>query len=481
MKKLIVINIISLLGITLLITCKKKEQEKDLQAGFTYHSIENCYGTTPCRFKFKNTSSITGDPAYKWDFGDNSTITDTNSQRNPEHTFINGEEFEVTLTVQYPTTSKQHKETIKIIDSNPCDSVNHFICAKKLSNDIFLKDLMNTDKKKYYYFDLDTPGAVMITLEPTPTLPLDGQYELELFENTSTGTNTLLTEFRDNGENIITFDGPLFAKQYYIKFTQTKGEPSKDPFRIKYKFLKTDLNELNQTFSTATEISSGVPVKGTILASGDKDYYKIATLQPCVLDLEISPIPNLGKNRSLYVSVYNNPNSNSKLKELSSTNPGEKLWFSVGPVNGGDYYILVDASGGYSTDQYNLKVTIDTSDKNEINSSFITATNLNLGQKTLATIKSGGDKDYYKFTAIADTNVTIEIDEVPSGIGYMEIYLYDEQNSNSQIDFEQAASGQTLLYKSKFNLLKGKTYFIRAKSYYSNAESNDVYGLTITQ
>lgn len=106
MKKqnVILLTLLSVLAFAVVLnSCKKDEDEPDItgEALFSYTAD----GKT---VTFKNESTITGTVTYMWDFGDESTSTETN----PTHTYAMKGEYTVTLTAtdqngkKYPVSTK---------------------------------------------------------------------------------------------------------------------------------------------------------------------------------------------------------------------------------------------------------------------------------------------------------------------------------------------------------------------------------------
>lgn len=447
-----------------------KNKEEDLKADFSI--IKTCPTGAPCTVQFKNLA--TGDATFRWDFGDN---TPYSNQKDPEHTYQANGTYKIVLTAQYANTSRSVEKTLVLTTLSECETKGSFSCARRLRSGVQAEDRMNGAKNNYYYFVVDTPGAISIDLDAVPGLSSERTYRVTLLSAANTSSSSVVkSKDAHGGESLSFFAGPLEQKEYYLRIEEL-GAHSNEPFRLTYRFLNTDLNERNETFATATPLALSQVITGTLLAKGDKDYFRFYLDQPGVVDITVDPIPDLGPNARMYAYVYSTAGGSAPVRQQYRVS-GEVMKMSAGPLDSGYHYLLLDGDGNESPEAYHLSIAYDTSDRYELNNSFAKAKPVPLGQNIRATLRAPGDEDYFKFTAVANQPVTLSIPAVPAGGGTMSLYLYREPNSGDLVQSSYKGENQALGFTTSEHLLMGKTYYVRLVS---NGESAQQYTLRITQ
>ena len=460
-------RLIFLLFIFLQLSCAKHISDNEF-VHFRYD--KNCKGETPCTISFTNES--TGDAVFTWDFGDTSSSV---IGRNTTHTYEHGDQFEVSLTAQYKHEEKKFKDTIYIAETPECDTKGSFLCAKKLTSDVIVRDTITGNKVNYYYFAVDTAGVIHFTLNPVPQ---NCTFKIELLSDPISNSPILGTAYGNGGDIIDFFAGPFYQKEYYVRLRETSSTSTHPYFNMKYNYINTDLNEMNGTFLEATDIGLAETKMGTIFTAGDDDYFRYYLNKPGVVDISVLPVPRFSIG-PLVATVFGSASTATQIKQIYGT-PGAAMKFSVGPVEPGYYYILLNCynSSDASTDIYGITIDYDTSDMNEYNNLFSVATPLSLNQPSRNTIKSRGDVDYFKFTALSNNIATIVINHVPSDMTLI-LKLYSEAATSAELGGKILGGGQKLVYISD-SLQAGKEYYISV-SEYNNNESNEQYVLTVQQ
>ena len=82
------------------------------------------------------------------------------------------------------------------------------------------------------------------------------------------------------------------------------------------------------------------------------------------------------------------------------------------------YYLRIErVSNAATPTPYEVRFALDTSDTNELNNSFDTATPLSQDVTTQGAIYGNGDTDYYIFTAPSAGDYNFILSGVPNGIG----------------------------------------------------------------
>lgn len=439
------------------------------KAAFT--TVKDCKGITPCEVRFINQSE--GALSSRWDFGDGTTST----LKNPVHTYQNGAFFEVKLWAKGEDDETLFIDTVFIFETAPCESKGSFACAKKMSSGSPVRDVIIPDQPiNYYFFRPAKPGVAFIELKPAPA---GGYVRIDVLSEANAGSTVITSATGNPGETIKFFSGPLQNREYYIRVYQNGATPASEPYTLSYTAVNSDENEVNNTFAQATPIFPGVTIQGTILAQKDVDYFVWDQQKPGIVDILLTPVPLFPDNSRLYLTIYSEANSSAELKNVYRF-PGESIQVSAGPLNAGKHYIRL---AGYpsveSTDPYKLTIRQDMSDTNEINNSFSTATDIQVGVPMRGTIRSAGDADFFKFTATKNGPVTINIPNIPNGLTYMYVEAYSAANSSSSFITKGAYPNNPITAISSQSLVANNVYYIKLQA--SAGESNEQYILNLTQ
>jgi PKD repeat protein len=467
---------LSLLCIIILCTCSKEKQEKGAP-DFIYK--KECIGGTPCTVKFTNKS--TGDATFIWDFGDNSQ---NSGDRDPSHTYTSGTSFTVTLTAQYANVKKTCKQVINLTPLGNCETKGSFSCAKRILSAQPVEDKMSGLGYNYYYFVVDTPGAVYLELNAVPGAGSEHYYAVTVLSSAAASNSNTITSVRaKSGEVISFYTGPLANKEYYVEVRERYTIDTTQTFKLTYKFIDTDLNEPNSTFASATLLPLSVAKKGTILAGHDIDVFKYYQTTPGTVDITITPVPDFGKNYGLKATAYKYASSaNASYIDHQYSLSGENLKMAVGPLDTGYHYVILEnPNNRYSTDQYTITAKQDTGDVHEINNSFFEATPIQLDIPVSGTINAAGDEDYFKFTATKNEPVNFYFPTIPDGLGYAYIDFYGDANSADRLSTFSSYQNKPLNYTTGYSLEVGKTYYIRFHAASPRSESSKQYKLTVHQ
>lgn len=468
---------------SLFYSCKKKEiADKNYNADVKFSfTKDDCKGETPCTVYFKNETQ--GDAAYEWDFGDNSEV---DRRANPQHTYQSGDSFIVKLKVIFKDGEGETTKTVIIKEpeqphSNPCETIGNFACARKLSSGITSHGIIENEKINYYYFNVDTAGAVSIKIDAVPNAEGGCRFDVDLLNQPNSSSTVLTKGTGLTGETIIMYGGPLTVGQYYIRLKESSSVKSTEKFNITYTFLNTDINELNNTFYTATNLQDGKSLKGTILAAGDVDYYKYYQAKPGVVDIVLNPVPEFDRASDLTATAFDVANTNSKVRSITKPT-GEILKLSVGPLDTGYHYIALSAYYTYSlsTDVYEISATFDTNDVNEPNNTFNVATPINAGQNYKGTLKAIEDVDIYAYLTTSTQPITMIVDKVPEYLYNFTISLYSDPNQTALVGSKKANVGETLTFTSTQPIILGKHYYIKISAY-SYEESDEPYIIHVSQ
>ncbi len=230
----------------------------------------------------------------------------------------------------------------------------------------------------------------------------------------------------DNESVNLPFVGTVSNGVYYVKISGAGySEPVGTKYTITTSFTSSDNyeKELNNSYSSASVLGSNSSIKGVINGYGDSDFYKITTSSNGKLSLTFKHTYQ-NSNNIWAVSVYYY--SNGAYNELSSNtirltdSESVNLPF-VGAVSNGVYYVKI-ANVGYSEPvgrEYTVSSSFSSANnyEKELNNSYQTATNINIGTIYSGSISAYGDSDFFKF--------------VPSSSGTISVkFMHTHQNSS---------------------------------------------------
>jgi len=232
----------------------------------------------------------------------------------------------------------------------------------------------------------------------------------------------------------------------------------------------------NDSFGCATGITVGDTITEKIESVGDKDYFSFATSQAGLIQMEVNPVP-----ADIRMAVYVYDAQQTQIAWSIAPSNGQGVFLASLPLlrAAGTYYVKLGDYGddASSADDYKLLVRLDTSDANEINNAFSTATSIALDQSVQGKIGPAGDVDYFKFTTSQAGLIQVQVDPVPSDIR-MAVYVYD--STQTQIGYLIASSnGQGV--NLNVDLTSIGTYYVRLSDYGDNSSSTDYYALTVSQ
>lgn len=452
------------------VNCKKNKV--NVIARFTY--TRNCNASATCEVRFVNQSQNAD--SYQWDFGDGSVSVEVN----PVHKFSQTREFYLVklkaISISGPTEIVA-QDTVFLYESALCQSIGSFKCASKLETGITVKDKISPERNNnYYFFIMPSAGVARIELKPVPA---GSAFYVNVLSEARDNSPVIKSMYGYPGETISFFAGPLAKDSFFIRVNPPSNAGS-ELYNITYTFIGDDANEVNNNFAQSTALTLNTAKSGSILAEGDLDYFSFHLSKPRVVDISVSPVPAFPGNGYLTMETYGSANSNSMLHSEYGY-AGETIKLSEGPLDTGWYYIKLRANSKESTDKYNILVTPDDKDPNEMNNIFSTATLIQANQQIPATIKANGDVDFYKFVAGSNSPGMISIDKVPAGLSYMYVDVFNAANNSSRTDSKYATEGNSLNFNTAQPFVAGNTYYIKVYSYYSTQQSNEQYKLKVSQ
>lgn len=233
--------------------------------------------------------------------------------------------------------------------------------------------------------------------------------------------------------------------------------------------IRQDGNEPNNTFSTATNagVSEGFShPEQTIHSDSDDDFHRFtaAGTGNATVDLTFQH-----SDGDVDLVIYNQ--SQTLIAQSLSNNDNESATFPV--VAGQDYFIHALSPATSIGYDLGLDAPDLQQDQFEANESMAEAEDFGLLSGTVQhdglTIHSGADEDYFKFTAAADGNATVDLTFIDAN-GDVDMQII----SQSQVFTSNSSSDNESL---TFPVELGETYFVRVYGFSTNI--NPSYDLTI--
>ncbi len=357
-------------------------------------------------------------------------------------------------------------------ETNPnCDGNHDFPCAQKVTDGSTVTGKIEVaNEQDYYLIEFTEVGVLELKVDAVPA----GTYMyVDVFDTNNDNSHVKSGE-ADSGESLIFDAGSLSIGKHYVRVRNYGGGFSTENYKLTFKIDARDKFEFNNSFPEAKSLAFGTTAVGTIRSNTDVDYFKFTNTVPGILEISLPEVPD---GVYMYIDVFNTNNDNSHLasKEADS---GQSINFAVGPFEPGEHYVRLRAySNGNSADLYELKLDLNTTDANEINNSYSTATTVGLGQTTAATLYGPQDVDFYKVTTTQSGVLKVNVPQVPPGV-YLYAQIYETNNDNSGAGGGDADSGEALTATS--NVLPAGTHYVKVYAYSSN-NSPEPYQITISQ
>jgi hypothetical protein len=320
------------------------------------------------------------------------------------------------------------------------------------------------DKVNYYKVTTDATGVSEIILSSIPTgLNLDitiynaNEVEIERDSYVPPG---------DSARFLILSAASTFC----IRVQRSSGTPSTSPYELRVNLDTSDTNELNNSFDTSTTLTLGETIKGDIYGQDDVDFFKFTTTQTGVAEVTLSSIP---QDINLDITLYDS--SKVLIVRDSYVPPGDSARFFhlSGP---GTFYLEVKrSSGSLTTTPYDLLVTLETSDTNELNNSFDTATVVPVGAVETGAIYGADDVDFFRVDVAAAGTTQVLLSSVPTGLN-LDITIFDNQRVQIERDSYVPPGDSATL---NLTATSATTYYIRIQES-SGTPTPNLYTLSVS-
>lgn len=253
------------------------------------------------------------------------------------------------------------------------------------------------------------------------------------------------------------------AGNYYIKVYNYGTGWTGNPFKINYSLVNPDSNEYNDTWETATILTTFKDL--TLNGYNDIDWFKVTAGTNQAINISFSNVPTgIGFYYELYKeSDLIDGNKSELYSEYASSNE-----LKIHKVKeSGNYYIKVSTykvTGSLAGTSFKINYSLVNPDSNEYNDTWENATALST-YKDL-TLNGNNDVDWFKVTSGANQAINVGFTNVPTGIGfyyklYKETDLLDGNENGYDLYSEYASSNEQKIYKVK----EAGNYYIKVIAY----------------
>ncbi|MDR6880410.1 hypothetical protein J2X61_002157, partial [Bacillus sp. 3255] len=225
--------------------------------------------------------------------------------------------------------------------------------------------------------------------------------------------------------------------------------------------------EPDNSFSQAMLIYDDDDVYGVIGSTTDEDYYKVMFSNNGNANFWLGGIPynrdyELKIYDDSYAQIYNSSNSGTSDELISNVLIQANRW----------YYIKVYGFNGSNDPGTNYHVRVKNyvgaspGDSYELNNSFSQAANRGSNSTTYANIHDSSDIDYYQFSLFTKSNVTINLNSIPTNADY-DIKLYNSSQTQLYSSTNSGMSNENISL-----VLDAGTYYIKVYPYSGYSTSN---------
>ncbi|WP_310499135.1 polymorphic toxin-type HINT domain-containing protein [Paenibacillus qinlingensis] len=335
----------------------------------------------------------------------------------------------------------------------------------------------------YWKYTPSVTGEINVQLT-VPSVPVGLDYDLQVYEGTTSSLGTMITESTNSGNNTESKDFTAIAgKTYYFKVYKTEGTySSTSPYGLILSGVFQDNYEENDTYTTAKPITPGGSTISSYISSfNDGDIWKFTTgaYNSGTMSADLI-VPN-DADFELQVYEGDDPSSNP-LEESKHIGNGvsESISFQVKPKK--DYYLKVWSKGNASRSAQPYKLSVGSLptviDNYELNNTDEDAKVISPGVAIDSYISYDTDGDVWKFET-GDSNIgsmQARLTNIPTGVNY-ELQVYEGSTNHDQIaDSNNLGNSDELI---NF-IVKPKTkYYVKVYSQGNQYHSTSPYTVSI--
>ena len=356
-------------------------------------------------------------------------------------------------------------------------------------NQSYTSNIINSSDEDWFKFTLTTAGKINIDFSHTYVNTSNKKWSLKLYDSNK---NLITGPWSYEGETTkteTTENIGLPAGTYYIVVIPYDSYYiSTVDYCIKVNFTASSVweKEFNDDYYTSSNpISLNKKYYGTIMDSGDVDWFKFTLTTAGKINIDFSHTYVNTSNKKWSLKLYDS-NKNlitgpwSYKGETTKTETTENIGLPAGT-----YYIVVIPYDSYyiSTVDYCIKVNFTASSvwEKEFNNDYYTSsTPISLNKKYYGTIMDSGDVDWFKFTLNSKKKICVSFSHtyVNTSNSKWSLKLYD--SDKNQIDWWSYKGNETGSKKTQYITLPKGTYYIVVIPYDSYYISTVDYCLMVS-
>ena len=325
-------------------------------------------------------------------------------------------------------------------------------------------NLTDVIREKYYAFELENNGVVSVSFNHSLINQSKTYYTMSVYNREY--ELLVYTEFVGDIASGETPQLGLPKGKYYVCIRSGYEFTDKIySFTVHYQKAENWEKEFNENYMTATKLTLGSAVSGSIRERNDYDYYSFEPSQKGYIQIIFShpkiDFPDTYWNIALFDEEYN--------LMTSWDIPGNQETFTVAPIgiSKKKYYLRILDGYEISSLTYTLKVSFTPSTvwEMERNENRETATPVIINTEFAGNTMDAGDYDYYTFTLAGEElmNLTFTHADLGASDSYWSGSLYD--SGYSLIWSKDFAGDAAAVTTPLGNLKAGKYYFSITSGY----------------
>jgi hypothetical protein len=339
-----------------------------------------------------------------------------------------------------------------------------------LVNDFVTGNLATSGDVDYYRFTVPSDGYISLTFNHDYVDSGNTYWYVTLY-NTDKSELVQYSFAGNSTKNDCNSIG-VPAGTYYAKVSKYYHSDVSYELKLNYTQSGAWETELNDSFDTADLISANSSINGSLMTSGDVDYYKITVPSNGYISLTFNHDYVDSGWDYWYVTLYNT--DKRELVQYSFVGNSTKNDCNSIGVPAGTYYAKV--SKYYHSDvSYELKLNYTQSGawETEFNDSFDTADLISANTSIKGSLMTSSDVDYYKITVPSDGYISLTFNHnyVDSGWDYWYVTLYNTDKS----EFVQYGfAGNTTKNDCDSIGVPAGTYYAKVSKYYHSDVSYEL-------
>lgn len=387
------------------------------------------------------------------------------------------------------TVSTSNDTTSDASSSEPTVENISFDTANEVHLDKDISGDFSTNQKLYYSFVLSEQTAFSIYFKHNIIDDSSDFCSYSIYEDSDT-ENAIISESISNNIAENTF-GKIRKPQgkYYIVFELETSNNTDSSFTFNVVTYDSPSNcefEINDTITSATNISTDTEIYGNSENSSDLDYYTFTIDNPSRVYIKFKYNMYDTSDTFWDISIFSEQ-STDEITSFSAEGGNTESYSKTINLSDADvhkYYIKVEPKYSTPSDDYilfinteALKNTKSNSSEIEPNNSIESSTQISLNKKIDGNSQSNEDIDYYKLNIKGNKVIKIQFEHpfYDNSDDYWEIEFLSENNS---VDFpEMYICGNDKMSTSNKIRISSGTYYVKITPSYPY--SDDTYYLKV--